>query len=414
MDIVRRLRDAGHIAYFAGGCVRDELLAMMPEDYDVATDAHPQRVTALFPRAGEVGRAFGVVIVRARGEVIEVATFREEGPYSDQRRPDHVRFSTAQADARRRDYTINALFLDPFGKDNAGATTSPLGGTVIDFVGGLADLRARLLRAVGDPAKRLAEDHLRGLRAARLAARLALTIDLATAEAIRTHAAELRGVSRERVGDEIRRMLRHPSRTAAAVLIHDLGLEDPVFLTPPDMTPGKLGKEGPRHLAALSTDASTGAALAAWALDLGYDVDEGTVSRLTGLWRRALCLANEERDTLESVLRLVRTLRTHWDDLSVAARKRLAAGDCFADAVALLEAEDLPRASAIRHVADELAASPGGLAPEPLVTGSDLVALGLPPGPAYKRVLDQVYDAQLEGWVRDKAEALELARRLCV
>ena len=215
--IIKTLTEKGHTAYFAGGCVRDALLGRTPKDYDVATDATPDRITTLFPRTAEVGAAFGVVLVKTGKEVTEVATFRSEGSYSDRRRPDSVTFSNPAEDAKRRDYTVNALFLDPLlGADHPhshpvieqtpGVVIAPHGshGRVIDFVGGLPDIKQRVLRAVGDPDQRLAEDHLRALRAARLAAKLGFHLDEGTAGAIRRHAADLQGVSRERVGEEIR------------------------------------------------------------------------------------------------------------------------------------------------------------------------------------------------------------------
>src|SRR5687768_567649 len=158
LAVVRRLRDAGHVAYFAGGCVRDLLLGLEPKDYDVATDAPPERVRSLFNRTQAVGAAFGVILVRQRDSQVEVATFRSDGRYDDGRRPTGVRFTTAEEDARRRDFTINGLFLDPLDGDK-----------VIDFVGGQEDLKAGRLRAIGDPDARFAEDHLRLLRAVRFA-----------------------------------------------------------------------------------------------------------------------------------------------------------------------------------------------------------------------------------------------------
>jgi poly(A) polymerase len=220
--VVRALRRKGHEAYFAGGCVRDELLGLHPTDFDVATDATPPVVRSLFRGTHEVGEAFGVLLVPQDACVIEVATFRAEGAYSDSRRPDSVRFSTPADDAARRDFTINALFLDPLAPAEAGSGAA---GRVIDLVGGLADLRAGVLRAVGDPDARLTEDHLRALRAVRFASRLGFEIEPATASAIARHAAELRGVSRERIGQEVRRMLTHPARARAAAIMQQLGLD---------------------------------------------------------------------------------------------------------------------------------------------------------------------------------------------
>src|SRR5690606_11510087 len=170
--------------------------------------------------------AFGVVLVHLHGCSVEVATFRSEGAYSDARRPDVVHFSDPPTDAARRDFTINALFLDPLASKDSAAVE----GHVVDYVGGLADLRAGIVRAVGDPDTRLAEDHLRALRAVRFTARLGFSLDPGTAAAIRRHAMQLRGVSRERIGEEIRRMLTHPTRGAAIELLQELGLDAPVLL----------------------------------------------------------------------------------------------------------------------------------------------------------------------------------------
>ena len=199
VTVVGTLRAAGHVAYFAGGCVRDTLLGRVPKDYDVATDAPPDRVRRLFRNTQAVGAAFGVVLVRVRRTPIEVATFRTDGAYTDGRRPDSVRFATAEEDAKRRDFTINGLFLDPMTNE------------VIDHVGGRADLDAKLIRAIANPDERFAEDHLRLLRAIRFAARLGFEIEPATADAIRRHAGELSRISPERVTDELRRILCSPS-----------------------------------------------------------------------------------------------------------------------------------------------------------------------------------------------------------
>src|SRR4051812_24847477 len=203
LAVVRRLREAGHVAYFAGGCVRDELLGLHPKDYDAATDAPPPRVRELFQNTQAVGAAFGVILVHHRRSVIEVATFRADLEYRDGRRPEGVRFTTAEEDARRRDFTINGLFLDP------------VEARVIDFVGGREDLKGRLLRAIGNPDDRFAEDHLRLLRAIRFAARFDLRVEHATDEAIARHAPHLVRISPERVADELRLMLTATTRARA-------------------------------------------------------------------------------------------------------------------------------------------------------------------------------------------------------
>lgn len=425
-DVVARLRDAGHIAYFAGGCVRDELLGLDPTDYDVATEATPDRVAALFPRTMLVGAAFGVVLVQLPGATIEVATFRSDGPYSDARRPDRIHFSDPKADAQRRDFTINALFLDPLAEPDPACPQAR--GCVIDYVQGLADLEARLVRAVGDPEQRLAEDHLRALRAARFAARLNFKLDQATAEAITRHAADLRGVSRERIGEEVHRMLMHPSRAAAAHLLQSLTLDAPVLDGPPLDCPlptlAYVGKDDadPPHYATV---------LAAWALDRA-DAMAGPEeippadapprsrrarSRAGGLvatWRGALKLSNEDRDEFAGVLAGYQRLRADWATAGVAPRKRMAAGSWYGQAILLLKVREPLLWEQVQADVRDLGGTPGGVAPQPFVSGDDLKAMGLTPGPLFKRVLDAVYDAQLEGRVRSVAEARELAKTLCV
>lgn len=411
--IVKRLREQGHLAYFAGGCVRDALLGLRPTDFDVATDATPARVREIFPRTAEVGAAFGVVLVHElihRHNVsVEVATFRSDGPYSDARRPDTIHFSDPPSDAARRDFTINALFLDPL--DETQDPQAPGGGHIIDHVGGLKDLEAGLLRAVGDPERRLAEDHLRALRAVRFAARLGFAIDAATAAAVRRHAAELRGVSRERIGDEVRRMLAHPRRARAAELIQDLGLDAPVLNEPTLRVP--LGT-----LAGLHERAPLGQSLAAWALDRlaagATGVDEAQAASVVSRYRASLMLSNLETEELAGLLRTHRALVDRWPGARVSQRKRWAATGTFSQAVELVAIHRPESARAVREAVAALGSDGVGIAPIPLVTGDDLTAMGMKPGPAYRRILDEVYDAQLEGKVRDLHGARELAARLNV
>lgn len=424
MAIVRTLRGAGHTAYFAGGCVRDELLGLRPTDFDIATDATPDRIRSLFRRTAEVGAAFGVVLVTpgpdegapASGPhaTVEVATFRSDGPYTDRRRPDVVHFSDPRSDAQRRDFTINALFLDPLASELPPVPPSPEAplhpGHVIDYVGGLEDLTRRILRAVGNPESRLAEDHLRALRAVRLAARLGFEIDPATAAAIHRHARELLGLSRERIGEELRKMMAHPSRARAIELLQDLGLDTPVLEEPSARTP-------PRLLSTLSISRSGvpyTTCLAAWALDRGLPLDPAQIAKLVSRWRRSLCLSNEERDGLADTLRNLATLAGPWPTLSVAQQKRAAGapGEAFSQALDILEARDPVAAAEFRATVASLASTPGGLAPEPWVSGDDLVAQGMAPGPRFKRLLDSVYDAQLEGRIGSPEEGLAMAREL--
>ncbi len=404
LEVVGALRDAGHVAYFAGGCVRDEMLGLHPKDFDVATDATPERVHELFPRAREVGRAFGVMLVHKRGITVEVTTFRREGVYSDRRRPDDVEFTDARTDAARRDFTINALFIDPLD-----TSESPI-GRVIDYVGGRSDLERRVIRAVGDPDARLSEDNLRALRAVRFASRLGFEIEQATGEAITRHARELDGVSRERVGEEVRMMLRAPTRSEAIALLESLGLDGPVLEEAGGARADLSLVDG------LDADARFAGALAAWAIGRAQSqsaasIDSGA-KEVVLRWRRALCLSNDERDEMLATLRGVALLETGWADAGVARRKRWASGAWFGVALSLVARRDPALEGAIRADVETLAATEGGLAPTPLITGDDLVASGYRPGPAFAGWLDRAYDAQLEGRVSTRDQALELVAGL--
>ncbi|MEO1584117.1 MAG: CCA tRNA nucleotidyltransferase [Planctomycetota bacterium] len=394
------LRDAGKTAYFAGGCVRDELLGLAPTDYDVATDATPDVVQSLFRSTAHVGVSFGVVIVRlsradriglSAPRQVEVATFRADGDYADRRRPDSVRFATETEDAKRRDFTINALFLDPI----APADGEAIGGHVIDHVGGVGDLHAGIVRAVGAPADRLAEDHLRALRAARFAARLGFSIEPETAEAIRAHASELAGVSTERIGEEVRRMLAHPSRASALALLRSLGLEASAV--------GPPTSDGLARVGSLPPDADVPTSLAAWAVDRGD---------LGAPFRTRLCLSNEHTAGFQATITTLERLRHDWPSLGTAGRKRIAASGTFAGALAVLAGESAPAADRIRSDAADLAGQPGGLAPEPLLTGADLIEAGFTPGPAFGLAIDRAYDAQLEGRAGSVEACLEIASRI--
>lgn len=426
--ILRRLRDAGHTAYFAGGCVRDELLGLHPTDYDIATAAHPGQVAALFPGTHAVGAAFGVVLVpiaRSRGSgVVEVATFRTDSDYTDKRRPDRVSFADAPGDAQRRDFTINALFLDPLEQPDplTCAVFPPAAGVrgrVIDHVAGLRDLADRVVRAVGDPDVRLAEDHLRALRAARFAARLGFTLDAPTAAAITRHARQLGGVSRERIGQEIRRMLLHPSRADAVAILTALGLDGPT-LNEPALAPDEPNRPEPLcpTLAGLPPACPLATALAAWILDrhapLSHPPSHELIAAVLQRWRGALMLSNSERDATRQVLTLLDRAGKEWPGMGTAARKRWFSDDLSDQALIILAITDK---FLYRNMLADLAVltkTKSGIRPDPLLTGDELVAAGLKPGPAFKRILERVYDAQLEERVTTQQEALELARSLCV
>lgn len=410
--IVRVLREAEYTAYLAGGCVRDALLGYEPKDYDVATDARPERVHELFPRSRFVGEAFGVVLVRLGGNDVEVATFRTEWGYYDKRRPDHIEFSDAEHDARRRDFTINGLFADPLETD---AETG--GDRIIDHVGGRADLTAGLVRAIGEPEQRFAEDYLRMLRAARFATRLDFEIESRTAAAIRPLGAHLGQISRERIGQEVQQTLTAARPARGARLMQSLGLDGAALNEPavdsPVPTLERIGEE-----------ATYATRLAGWMIDRHVAPAERSFATIAMFarhesgkamkrWRNALCLSNEQRDELRHVLALV-AMAEQWEQMRLSLRKRLLAEPHWPQALVLLRAAADSHAMrrAVGRIESE--ARPllaDGVSPEPLLGGDDLIALGLEPGPEFKRLLDGVYDAQLEGEVRTREEALTWVSR---
>lgn len=382
-EIVRTLTEAGYVAYFAGGCVRDRLLGVEPKDYDVATNAHPEQVLHHF-RGRLVGEAFGVVRVRLMDSDIEVATFRVEWGYTDGRRPDHVEYTDAEHDARRRDFTINGLF------------ENPLTDEVIDYVGGRADLDARRVRAIGDPDARFGEDYLRMLRAVRFTARLGFELESQTAAAIPPLADKLGLISRERIGGEVQAMLcdEDPAkRHRAAVMMQQLHLDAPAL--------NELHQDAALPtLQSLDAAATYPTALAAWMTDRG-----GNVAR----WRKALCLSNDHRDALAAVRKLVKAAPA-WPDMTIAKRKRWLAHDLGAQALLLLHANPQTRALAAAMQADAAPLHAEGVAPPRLVTGDDLVAMGIASGPQIGVLLEAVYDEQLEGRLASRDEALRWAR----
>ena len=425
--MLRRLRQAGFEAYLAGGCVRDLLLGRQPKDYDVVTSAAPEQVQGLFHRTVAVGAAFGVVRVLVpvpAGEVpVEVATFRTEGPYEDGRRPASVRFADPREDVLRRDFTINGLLLDPES------------GRVLDWVEGIPDLQARTVRTIGDPRQRFAEDRLRMLRAVRLVAELDFHLHPQTLHAIREHAEGIQQVSAERVRDELVRLLVAPARGKGLRLLENTGLLQhilpEVFAQRGVPQPEQFHPEGDvfehtvRVLEALREPTVT-LALGALLHDVGKPAtlevrerirfprhDEVGGAMAEEILRR-LRFSNEE------VQRAVALVRGHmrvkdFPHMREAKRRSLAAQPEFPELVELLRADclashgDLSVYRWIQGWLEERAKEP--LRPPRLVTGHDLIALGVQPGPAFREILEVVYSAQLEGQVRTREEALELLAR---
>ena len=404
VDVARVLHEAGHTAYFAGGCVRDALLGLKPNDYDIATDAQPRRVLGLFRNARYVGEAFGVVLVRLAGHDIEVATFRLESGYTDGRRPSKVEFTDALHDAQRRDFTINGLFEDPLRRSKA--------DRVIDHVEGLRDLERGVIRAIGDPRERFADDYLRMLRAVRFAARLGFAIEPKTAKAIPPLADRLGRISRERIGLEVEAMLgaaEASQRSEAVRLIQRLHLDGPTL----DEAHGDVSAP---TVAALPAEAGYPTVLAAWLLDRHCRPVTGLpefvrheARAIVRRWRKALCLSNDYRNDLRDVLAAT-AASTGWRDLGKAKRKRLLAQPLWRQARLLLGATG-PAGLVAGIDRDAATLLAEGVAPAPWVSGDDLIAMGRKPGPRFRRLLETAYDAQLDGTVRSRAEALAYMRK---
>lgn len=384
-DVVRKLQAAGYRALWAGGCVRDELLGLAPADYDVASDATPEQVRSLFRRCIEVGAAFGVVeVLGPRGDdaewlKVQVATFRNDGQYTDGRRPDQVTFSSPEEDAQRRDFTVNGIFFDP------------LANHVIDYVGGQADLWAKVLRAIGDPVARFTEDKLRILRAVRMATRFELTIDPATLAAARRMAPQIKVVSAERIAEELRKLFSHKHRARGAELLREFDLLPPILpeVTSPDA----------RLLPALPADASFPLAFAAFLLPLS--------KKTAGAIGRRLKLSNEERDRIEWLVDQHASLR-NAAALRPSQRHPRLTHPGVGDLLALMRAEGYTADADFCETI--LAETPRDrLDPPPLLTGDDLVARGWKPGPKFKIVLDMVRQKQLDGELKTSGEAAALA-----
>jgi poly(A) polymerase len=420
--VVSRLREAGYQALWAGGCVRDELLDLEPGDYDVATDARPEEVQQLFRRTVAVGASFGVVEVlgpRENPELhVEVATFRSDGAYLDGRHPESVQFSSPEQDAQRRDFTINGLFFDP------------LESQLIDFVNGQADLEARILRAIGDPAQRFAEDKLRIMRGVRLAARFELSIDTLTLDAMRAMADQITVVSAERIADELKKMLALPQRVRAMKLLMDLGIAD--IILPelaalrdwPASGEGEAGCDAWMHvlraLGHLEEPVSFPLAFACLLhrLENQANVTEPTTTRKrdgrqgytpVGLICRRLKLSVAERERVDWLVTNQRAL-LDAPNLSRSKLKRILAAPGILELLALHDADARAEGSPTDHVEfcrqllDRW--SRAEIDPPVLATGHDLEALGLSPGPEFKPLLDTVRDAQLNGILETREDAL--------
>lgn len=420
-SVVQQLQDAGFVALYAGGCVRDRLMGVEPHDYDIATDAHPAQVQKLFRRTVAVGAHFGVIVVLQDGFEFQVATFRNDGQYIDGRHPETVSFSSPEEDAKRRDFTVNGLFYDPIAE------------RLIDYVGGQQDLAAKLLRAIGNPADRFREDRLRMLRAARFATTLGFDLDPQTWRAVCENAPHIHEVSAERIREELMKILLSPRRVRGFDLLDESGLLREILPEietlkgceqPPQFHPeGDVFVHTRLMLQLLPAEVSGPLVLAVLFHDLGkpptYAVDETGRIRFNGHEKISA-------EMTEEIMTRLRFSRAEIDATVAQVANHMAFKD-----VQQMRVAKLKRFLARPHIDDELelhrvdCASSHGmldnyhflhakraefasapLIPPPLITGRDLIQLGHRPGPRFAEILEAVENRQLEGTLATRDEAL--------
>lgn len=392
---VKKLRSAGFQALWAGGCVRDRLVGRIPKDFDVATNAIPEEVCEVFgeKRTLKIGAAFGVVAVLGKKPLppIEVATFRNEGGYADGRHPGHVSFSTAEEDAQRRDFTINGIFYDPIDDE------------VIDYVDGQSDLRDRVIRCIGKAPDRFAEDHLRMLRAIRFAAAFAFRIEPQTLSAIQSSARHITAISAERIAHEMRRMMSHPNAKNALELCQESNLRDYVL---PEFqnadTEWEKGLDIVGHLKRHTFELTVAAMLREI-----FASQQSCIDRIAQRWK----LANSEKELIQDILEHESILR-NGDSVPWPKLQRV-----------LIEPFAETALEFARVITSTLNADPAGvnfcqaklklprreLDPPPLISGDDLIVVGIRPGPAFRTILESIRDDQLEGKITTKEEAIQAA-----
>ncbi len=420
--IIEVLRQNNHQAYLVGGCVRDMLLGKeeIPE-HDVACSAWKEEICRLFRRTRKVGAKFGVVLVGVGGQWIEVAGFRTDESYSDGRRPDSVKPSTIEEDAQRRDFTVNGLFYDP------------IDDKLIDLVGGRSDIANRIIRAIGEPELRFREDYLRMLRAVRFAAQLSefdFSIEENTARAISHNAGNISGISSERILGELKKILRSPGRRVGIKLLYEFGILRHIL---PELTDSQIFERTMRVVANLPDHASFELAMAGLLHLAGTREGESVEShspvrlKLIGkdmnatailskkITRRLKC-SNIERAKISWLIEFLPRF-SHAETLRLSDIKRMIIYQRFDELMTLFRArvesgfESKEALLRIEKLSSEIRSK--SIVSEPLINGEDLmVMLNLKPGPGFRKILDEVYDAQLNGEISTKSQALKLAENL--
>jgi poly(A) polymerase len=421
-EICARLRKQEHIAYFAGGCVRDMVRGLTPKDFDVATDATPEVVQKIFRNTYAVGAKFGVIVVLENGINFEVATFRADGAYLDHRHPDKVRFSSPEEDARRRDFTINGMFFDPENNE------------VIDFVGGRADLKAKLVRAIGDPVARFSEDRLRMLRAVRFATVLDYKIDDQTWKALVQSAASINEISAERIRDELVKIFLSLNRVRGWDLLKESGLMRVVLpeleamkgcLQPEQFHPeGDVFQHTRLMLELLPEEVSVPLVFAVLLHDVAKPVtatvDETGRIRFNEHDRIGATMTESilerlrfSRAEIDAVVEMVKQHMVFKDvpNMRVAKLKRFMARPTFEEELELHRVDCasshgmLDNYEFLLRKREEFANEP--IIPPPLVRGDDLISMGMKPGPKFGEILEAVETRQLEGALKDRQEAID-------
>ncbi len=423
LQITRALNAAGYVAYLAGGCVRDMVRGVEPQDIDIATTATPEQVQALFPRNVPVGAQFGVVLVLMGEEQFEVATFRNDEAYVDGRRPTGVRYGSPAEDAQRRDFTINGLFYDA------------IADKIIDFVGGREDIERRIVRTIGEPRHRFTEDKLRLLRCIRFATTLGYEIESATFAACREMAGQIKVVSAERIRDELIKILTRANAGRGLELIESSGLLAEILpevaamkgvAQPPEFHPeGDVFTHVKLMLDSLPPNPSVTLAFAVLLHDVGkpptfnvsdrirFNEHDKVGAEMTEQILRRLRFSNDEIADIKLCVAEHMRFR-HVQEMRASKLKRLIGRPTFLDELALHRLDCLSSHGSTENVdflqrkAAEL--PPETLKPKPLLTGHDLIALGVKPGPALGRILRELQDLQMDERLKSREEALAYIR----
>ena len=423
IDIIGKLQEKGHIAYLAGGCVRDMLRGETPKDYDIATSALPREITSIFTKTREVGVHFGVVIVIVNNQAFDVATFRNDGSYKDGRHPEEVTFSTPQDDTARRDFTVNGIFFDPISEK------------YIDFVEGKSDIDKKVIRAIGEPNLRFQEDHLRLLRAIRFAARFDYEIEAETWNSIKSNASGISKISKERIRDELTKILLNENRVLGFDLLVESGLMEhiiPEILQlkgceqPPQFHPeGDVFVHTRLMLSLLKDAPSIELVLSVLLHDIGkpatYSFDEEADRiRFNGHDKLGAEMSEQilrdlkfSNSIIEDVVQMVANHMTFKDvqKMRQSKLKRFMSRSTFNDEIELHRVDclgswgGLDNYDFLNKKVVEFANEP--IIPQPLLTGKDLIELGWSPGPDLGQTLNSVQDMQLEGKLNSKDEALD-------